>query len=393
MQDKNDQSRRKFIQQTSIIGAGVLLANPLQLFSQTNKIHKMSKNIKSKGYAGKDEQGKLVSWNFERRPVGDNDIMIDVKFSGICHSDIHTIKGHWGKQQYPQVPGHEIAGIVSAVGKNITKFKVGDQAGVGCMVNSCMKCESCKNGEEQHCETTGMVGTYGSPEQSSPTGITQGGYSTNIVVTEHFAINIPNNIELQYAAPLLCAGITTYSPLMKAKFKKGDKIGVVGIGGLGHIAIKLAVSKGAEVYAFTTSPSKVNDIKGFGAKEVIVVDSADKLKPWFGKMDFMISTVPYAYEMSDYISCVKPYGFFTQVGQPINGELMINNTNMIFNRVNFNGSLIGGIPETQEVMNYCAENKIYPQIQIIKAEEINEAWEKVVNKEARYRYVIDAATI
>lgn len=393
MQDKNHQSRRKFIQQTSIIGAGVLLANPLQLFSQTNKIHKMSKNIKSKGYAGKDEQGKLVSWNFDRRPVGDNDIMIDVKFSGICHSDIHTIKGHWGKQQYPQVPGHEIAGIVSAVGKNITKFKVGDQAGVGCMVNSCMKCESCKNGEEQHCETTGMVGTYGSPEQSSPTGITQGGYSTNIVVTEHFAINIPNNIELQYAAPLLCAGITTYSPMMKAKFKKGDKIGVVGIGGLGHIAIKLAVSKGAEVYAFTTSPSKVNDIKGFGAKEVIVVDSADKLKPWFGKMDFMISTVPYAYEMSDYISCVKPYGFFTQVGQPINGELMINNTNMIFNRVNFNGSLIGGIPETQEVMNYCAENKIYPQIQIIKAEEINEAWKKVVNKEARYRYVIDTATI
>lgn len=393
MQDKNHQSRRKFIQQTAIVGAGVLLANPLQLFSQTNNLHKMSKNIKSKGYAGKDEQGKLVSWNFERRPVGDNDIMIDVKFCGICHSDIHTIKGHWGKQQYPQVPGHEIAGIVSAVGKNVTKFKVGDQAGVGCMVNSCMKCESCKNGEEQHCETTGMVGTYGTPEKSSPTGITQGGYSTNIVVIEHFAIKIPKNIELQYAAPLLCAGITTYSPLMKAKFKKGDKIGVIGIGGLGHIAIKLAVSKGAEVYAFTTSPSKVNDIKGFGAKEVIVVDSADKLKPWFGKMDFMISTVPYAYEMSDYISCVKPYGFFTQVGLPINGELMINNTNMIFNRVNFNGSLIGGIPETQEVMNYCAENKIYPQIQIIKAEEINDAWKKVVNKEARYRYVIDTATI
>ena len=393
MKEKNDQSRRKFIQQTSIVSAGVLMANPLQLFSQINNLHKMSKNIKSKGFAGKDEQGKLVSWNFERRPVGDNDILIDIKFSGICHSDIHTIKGHWGKQQYPQVPGHEIAGIVSAVGKNVTKFKVGDQAGVGCMVNSCMKCESCKDGEEQHCETTGMVGTYGTPEKSSPTGITQGGYSTNIVVSEHFVIKIPKNIELQYAAPLLCAGITTYSPLMKAKFKKGDKIGVVGIGGLGHIAIKLAVSKGAEVYAFTTSPSKVNDIKGFGAKEVIIVDSAEKLKPWFGKMDFMISTVPYAYEMSDYISCVKPYGFFTQVGQPIKGELMINNTNMIFNRVNFNGSLIGGIPETQEVMNYCAENKIYPQIQIIKAEEINDAWKKVVNKEARYRYVIDTATI
>lgn len=393
MQNINNLTRRKFIQHSSMAAAGVLLANSLQLFSQTNKSNTMSKNINSKGYAGKDEQGKLVSWNFERRPVGDNDILIDIKFSGICHSDIHTIKGHWGKQQYPQVPGHEIAGIVSAIGKNVTMFKIGDKAGVGCMVNSCMHCESCKNGEEQHCETTGMVGTYGAPEKSSPTGITQGGYATNIVVTEHFAIKIPDNIELQYAAPLLCAGVTTYSPMMKVKLKKSDKIGVVGIGGLGHMAIKLAVSKGAEVYAFTTSPSKVNDIKGFGAKEVIVVNSINDLKPWKGKLDFMISTVPYAYEMSSYIDCVKPNGYFTQVGQPINGELMINNTNMIFNRVNFNGSLIGGIPETQEVMNYCAENKIYPQIQIIKAEEINEAWEKVVNKEARYRFVIDAATI
>lgn len=385
-------SRRKFIQQTALAGSGILLTNSMQLFAQQNS-NIMNTTTKSKGYAGKDENAKLDLWHFERRAVGDNDILIDIKFSGICHSDIHTIKGHWGKQKYPQVPGHEIAGIVAAIGKNVTKFKVGDQAGVGCMVNSCMECDSCKSGEEQHCETTGMVGTYGTPEKSSPTGITQGGYSTNIVVTEHFAIKIPKNIDLQHAAPLLCAGITTYSPLMKIEMKKGDKIGVVGIGGLGHMAIKLAVSKGAEVYAFTTSPSKVNDIKGFGAKEVIVVDSAAKLKPWFGKMDFMISTVPYAYEMSDYISCVKPYGYFTQVGIPIDGELKINNTNMIFNRVNFNGSLIGGIAETQEVMDYCAEHQIYPQIQIIKATEINEAWEKVVNKEARYRYVIDASTI
>jgi uncharacterized zinc-type alcohol dehydrogenase-like protein len=392
MSDSKNSSRRKFIQQTAIAGTGILLTNSMHLFANQNS-NIMNTTTKSKGYAGKDESGKLEFWNFDRRAVGDNDILIDIKFSGICHSDIHTIKGHWGKQKYPQVPGHEIAGIVAAIGKNVTKFKVGDKAGVGCMVNSCMACDSCKNGEEQHCETTGMVGTYGSPEKSSPSGITQGGYSNNIVVTEHFAIKIPKNMDLQYAAPLLCAGITTYSPLMKIEMKKGDKIGVVGIGGLGHMAVKLAVSKGAEVYAFTTSPSKVNDIKGFGAKEVIVVDSAAKLKPWFGKMDFMISTVPYAYEMSDYISCVKPNGFFTQVGQPINGELMINNFNMIFNRVNFNGSLIGGIPETQEVMDYCAAQKIYPQIQIIKAEEINEVWDKVVNKEARYRYVIDASTI
>ncbi|OYU83841.1 MAG: Zn-dependent alcohol dehydrogenase [Flavobacterium sp. BFFFF2] len=388
----NNQSRRQFIQQSSAAMAGVLLVNPLDIFSQTNKSNAMSKNIPSKGYAGTDEKGPLVSWPFERRPVGDDDILIDIKFSGICHSDIHTIRGHWGKQQYPQVPGHEIAGIVSAVGKNVTKFKIGDQAGVGCMVNSCMQCDSCKNGSEQHCETTGMVGTYGAPEPSSPTAITQGGYATNIVVKAHFAIKIPNNIPLQYAAPLLCAGITTYSPMIQVKMKKGDKMGIVGIGGLGHMAIKLAVSKGAEVYAFTTSPLKVKDILGFGAKEVIVVRSAADLKHWFGTLDFMISTVPYAYEMSDYISCVKPFGYFTQVGIPINGALKINQTNMVFNRVNFNGSLIGGIPETQEVMDYCAAHQIYPQIQLIKADEINDAWNKVVNKEARYRFVIDAAT-
>ncbi len=386
-----DNSRRKFLQQSALLGAGLMFAAPLDFLSQSKNL-KMSSNIKSKGYAGTNEHGKLTAWNFERRPVGDNDILIEIKYSGICHSDIHTIRGHWGKQQYPQVPGHEIAGVVTAVGKNVSKFKVGDKAGIGCIVNSCMKCESCKKGLENYCETTGMVGTYGTPETSSPTGITQGGYSNNIVVTEHFAIKIPADMDLQYAAPLLCAGITTYSPLMKYKVKKGDKIGVVGIGGLGHMAIKLAVAKGAEVYAFTTSAAKVNDIKGFGAKEVIVVDSADKLKPWKGKLDYMISTVPYAYEMSAYIDCVKPFGHFTMVGMPVNGQLAINNFNMVFNRVNFNGSMIGGIPETQEVMDFCAKNKIYPQIQIIKAEEINDAWDKVVNKEARYRYVIDGTT-
>ncbi|RYY37817.1 MAG: twin-arginine translocation signal domain-containing protein, partial [Sphingobacteriaceae bacterium] len=247
MSNDNNRSRRKFIQQTAIAGAGLALAEPLQVFAQANNKMAINQNIKSRGYAGKDVAGKMAPWNFERRAVGDNDILIEIKYSGICHSDIHTIKGHWGPQKYPQVPGHEIAGIVTAVGKNVTKFKVGDQAGVGCMVNSCMQCDSCKSGEEHHCEAGGMVGTYGTPEVSSPTGITQGGYANNVVVTEHFAIKIPKNIELKYAAPLLCAGITTYSPMMKVKFKKGDKIGVIGIGGLGHMAVKLAVSKGAEV--------------------------------------------------------------------------------------------------------------------------------------------------
>lgn len=392
MSDTKNPNRRTFIQQTTLAGAGIMLASPLKLFSQTTNTLDMSSNISSKGYAGRNEERKLESWNFERRPVGDNDVLIEIKYSGICHSDIHTIRGHWGPQKYPQVPGHEIAGVVTAIGKNVTKFKVGDQAGVGCMVDSCMECKSCKSGEEHHCETTGMIGTYGTPDKTSPSGITQGGYSNNIVVKEHFAIKIPNTIDLKYAAPLLCAGITTYSPLMRENFKKGNKIGIVGIGGLGHIAIKLAVSKGAEVYAFTTSATKKEDILSFGAKEVIVVDSMEKLNPYKGKLDYMLSTVPYDYDVASYASCVKPYGHFTQVGMPINGHLSLNNFQMIFNRVNFNASLIGGIPETQEVVDYCAKNKIYPQIQIIKADEINDAWDKVVNKQARYRYVIDALT-
>ncbi|MDN5286596.1 MAG: molecular chaperone GroES [Mucilaginibacter sp.] len=389
----NNPSRRKFIRQSAAAGAGIMLAGPVKLFAENNSKTNLMKNITSKGYAGHDKASKLTLWNFERRAVGDNDILIDVKFSGVCHSDIHQIRGHWGDQPYPQVPGHEIAGIVSAVGKNVTKFKVGDKAGVGCMVDSCMECTSCKNGEEHHCDNHATLFTYGNPDKTSPSGITQGGYSNNIVVKEHFAVKIPESISLQNAAPLLCAGITTYSPLTRADFKKGDKVGVAGIGGLGHLAIKLAVAKGAEVYAFTTSESKRQDILGFGAKEVIVVDSPDKLKPYAGMLDYMISTIPYAFEVSDYLTCVKPYGSFTQVGQPKGGLFTINNTNFMFSRVNYNSSLIGGIPETQEVMDYCALNKIYPQIQIIDVKEINEVWDKVVNKQARYRYVIDMATI
>lgn len=395
MKSENNHSkkgRREFLQQTTLASAALMLANPLQLFSNETNTRAMNKNIKSKGYAGKNAIDKLEQWNFERRPVGDGDVLIEIKFSGICHSDIHTIKGHWGPQQYPQVPGHEIAGIVTAVGKNVTKFKIGDKAGVGCMVDSCMKCDSCGNGEEHHCETTGMIGTYGTPDKTSPSGITQGGYSNNIVVKEHFVIKIPNNMDLKYAAPLLCAGITTYSPLIRENFKKGDKIGIIGIGGLGHVAIKLAVSKGAEVYAFTTTAAKKENILSFGAKEVIVVDTIEKLNPYKGKLDYMLSTVPYDYDVASYASCVKPYGNFTQVGMPINGHLSLNNFKMIFNRVKYSASLIGGIPETQEVVNYCAQNNILPQIEIINASEINKAWDKVVNKEARYRYVIDAST-
>jgi len=392
MEKGNNISRRKFIQQSTVVGTGIMLAGSTAFGKQENEAVRPLENIKSKGYAATDTSGILSPWEFERRPVGDNDILIDIKYASICHSDIHQMKGDWGPQQYPQVPGHEIVGVVSAVGQNVTKFKVGDRAGVGCMVDSCMECDSCKHGEEHYCENGKTLFTYGYPDKTSPSGISQGGYSTNIVVKEHFAVHIPDHISFQEATPLLCAGITTYSPLMKTQFNLGDKIGVAGIGGLGHMAIKLAVSKGAEVYAFTTSPDKVNDILSFGAKEAIVVDDISKLAPYKGKLDYMISTIPVNYDIASYASVVKPNGFFTQVGMPAGFEEKLNYFPLALSRVNINVSLIGGIPETQEVVHYCADNNVRPQIQIIKADQINDAWKKVLNKEARYRYVIDAAT-
>jgi len=387
MTNKSNLTRRDFMRLSAMAGGSLLLTKSMNLFAGTNPA---IQNIPSRGYAAVDTSGKLVPWKFERRPVGDHDILIDIKYASICHSDIHQMKGHWGPQQYPQVPGHEIVGIVTAVGKKVTRFKVGDRAGVGCMVDSNPECESYKQGEEQYCPDTTF--TYGYPEKSSPTGISQGGYSNNIVVRDHFAVHIPKQLRFQDAAPLLCAGITTYSPLMKFHLKKGDKVGVAGIGGLGHMAIKLAVSKGAEVYAFTTSPGKVKDILAFGAKEAIVVDDLKKLAPYRGKLDYMIATIPAQYDVAAYASVVKPYGTFTQVGMPEKFELTLSAIGLSINRVNFNASLIGGMKETQEVINYCADHKILPKIQVIKAEQINQAWEDVVNKKARYRYVIDAAT-
>ena len=315
------QSRRQFIQKSALVCAGMMIAKPMLAIendsNNSNNNIDMSKNIKSRGYAATDASGKLSPWEFERRPVGDNDILIDIKFASICHSDIHQMKGHWGPQQYPQVPGHEIVGVVAAVGKNVTKFKVGDRAGVGCMVDSCMECESCTHGEEHYCENGKTVFTYGYPMPTEPTGISQGGYSNKLVVRDHFAVHIPEHISFQEAAPLLCAGITTYSPIIDAQLQVGEKVGVAGIGGLGHMAVKLAVSKGADVYAFTTSPDKVEDIKSWGAKEVIVVDETFKsMQPYFKTLDYMICTIPYQFNAAPYVSCVKPYGQFTYVVVP-----------------------------------------------------------------------------
>ncbi|QSX32357.1 NAD(P)-dependent alcohol dehydrogenase [Shewanella avicenniae] len=379
----HDHNRRKVMKFTGAVGMGAMLAGPMNVFAS-----QASGNIQSRGYAAFDESGKLKPWKFERRPVGDNDVLIDIKFASICHSDIHQEKGHWGQQKYPQVPGHEIVGVVAAVGKNVTKFKVGDRAGVGCMVGNHYHQHA--TDEEQYNPDT--IFTYGYPDDRSPTGISQGGYSNNIVVEENFVMHVPKNISFEEAAPLMCAGITTYSPLMRADIKPGMKVAIAGIGGLGHMAIKFAVSKGAEVYAFTTSPSKVKDILAFGAKEAVVVDDLSKLGAYNGQMDYLLSTIPYDFNVAAYAAVVKPYGTFTQVGMPIKSEVTVNALYLAFSRVNFNASLIGGIKETQEMVDYCAANNILPKIQKIKATEINDAWESVVNKEARYRYVIDAST-
>ncbi len=387
-QDETNTDRRDFIRNTALVGSGLLISGAAPAFAASDKGSKM--NTPSKGYAAVDTSGTLVPWTFERRPVGDDDVLIDIKFASICHSDIHQMKGHWGPQVYPQVPGHEIVGVVAAVGKNVTKFKVGDRAGVGCMVDGCTDKDGCEHGGEQYHPDTTF--TYGNPYKKSPTGISQGGYSTNIVVRDHYAVHIPETISFEEAAPLLCAGVTTYSPLLKFDLKKGDKVGVAGIGGLGHLAVKLAVSKGAEVYAFTTTAEKKDDILGFGAKEVIVVDGPEAFGPYKGKLDCMICTIPYAFNVAAYASVVKPFGFFTQVGMPEAFEVTVSAIGLANSRVNFNASLIGDMKETQDVVNYCAENGIVPQIQKISGEEINQAWDDVVNKKARYRYVIDTAT-
>lgn len=390
MDNRSKESRRDFIRQSALVGTGVLLSRSGTLLAQGASPRRNSP-VASRGYAARDESGHMSPWSFERRSLRDDDVLIAIKFAGVCHSDIHQLRGHWGPQPYPQVGGHEIAGIVAAVGKSVTRFKVGDRAGVGTMVDSCRSCASCRSEGEQYCDD--VLWTYGSADKSDPTGITQGGYSDKIVVREDFAIKIPATLKLEHAAPLLCAGVTTFSPLMHASINRGDKVGVAGIGGLGHLAIKLAADQGAEVHAFTTSASKVNDIRAFGAREAVVVESVDQLAAHNGSLDYMISTIPYHFDVGAYASTVKPYGSFTQVGVPIRGELTLNNFQFIRNRVNYNGSLVGSIARTQELVDHCARTKIHPQVEVIRAREINEVWNKVVNKEARYRYVIDASTI
>jgi uncharacterized zinc-type alcohol dehydrogenase-like protein len=350
--------------------------------------------VKSKGYALYSKHGKFTPYEFTRHALGDKDVLIDIQYAGICHSDIHTVKGEWGDVKYPLIPGHEIVGKVSRVGKNVTKFKVGDFAGVGCMVNSCGECEYCKVGKEQYC-TKGMVGTYGSPDYFHNNEYTQGGYSNNIVLTENFAIKVPQNADLKKVAPLLCAGVTTYSPIQHKQVKHGDVIAVAGFGGLGHMAVQYAVKLGAKVTVFDITEEKRADALKMGAVKYVNVNNADDLKGLDNTFKVIISTIPTKYDLNMYLKMLKLDGDLVVLGFPAvnnlpsitSGEILFAGTRKI------SGSLIGGIPETQEMLDYSVKNDIYPQVEVIDVNKLDEAYQNVLRGEVKFRYVIDMNTM
>lgn len=339
-------------------------------------------------YAAPSATGDLVPTTIERRDVGAHDVLIEIKYAGICHSDIHTVRGDWGPQTYPLAPGHEIAGIVTEVGSAVTKHAVGDRVGVGCMVNSCGECANCQAGEEQYC-LKGMTGTYGAVDRDGT--ITQGGYSTHVVVTEDFVVRIPEGIELDAAAPLLCAGITTFSPLRHWGAGPGKNVAVIGLGGLGHMAVKLAHAMGAEVTVLSQSLKKQEDGLRLGADHYYATSDETTFNDLAGSFDLIINTVSAAIDINAYLRLLTLDGALVNVGAPAE-PLPVQVFSLIGGRRSFAGSAIGGIRETQEMLDFCAEHGIGAEIEVIPAEKINNAYERVLASDVRYRFVIDAAT-
>lgn len=334
-------------------------------------------------------EGPFKLTTIERRDLQPHDVLIEIKYAGICHSDIHTARGEWGPVNYPLVPGHEIAGIVTQVGSAVTKYAVGDRVGVGCMVDSCRECVNCHKGEEQYC-LNGMTGTYGAIDRYGH--YTQGGYSTHIVVTEDFVVRIPDNLELDVAAPLLCAGITTYSPLRHWGAAPGKKVAVVGLGGLGHMAVKIAHAMGAEVTVLSQTLKKKEDGLRLGADHYYATSDPETFTKLAGTFDLIVNTVSAKIDVNAYLSLLALDGTLVNVGAPAE-PLSVNVFSLIPHRRSFAGSMIGGIRETQEMLDFCAEHRITPEIEIISANQIDEAWERVLASDVRYRFVIDISTM
>lgn len=344
-----------------------------------------------KAYGAADKDADLIKVNIDRRAVTANDIEIDILFCGVCHSDLHTVRNDWGGTIYPTVPGHEIVGRVTKVGSDVTSVKVGDLAGVGCMVDSCQTCESCQQDLEQYC-LNGWVGTYNGADKHLE-GYTFGGYSEKVVVNENFVLKIPVNLNLAAVAPLLCAGITTWSPLRHWKVGKGSKVAVVGLGGLGHMAIKLAKGLGAEVTLFSRSTDKIQDAKNLGADNVIISTDENQMTTVNNRFDLIIDTVPYAHDINPYISTLTISGTLVLVGYLGPLDPFLNSVSMILGRKSVAGSLIGGIAETQEMLNFCGENNIVSEIEIIKMQDINTAYERMLKSDVKYRFVIDMESL
>ena len=344
--------------------------------------------IPAASYAAFDPASPLRYWDFERRDVRPDDVEIDILFCGVCHSDLHAAKDEWGQMNRPFVPGHEIVGRVAAVGDKVTRYKAGDLVGVGCLVDSCLHCSECEEGLEQYCDHA--VGTYMGVETGTGKP-TYGGYSSKIVVKEHFVLKIPENLDPAAAAPLLCAGITTYSPLRHWKVGPGQRVGVVGLGGLGHMGVKLARAMGAEVVVFSTSPSKIEDAKRLGAHEVVISKDAEAMAGEAGRFDFILNTVAAPHNLDPFINCLKRDGTLTLVGVPDAPHPSPGVQGLIFRRRSLAGSLIGGIPETQEMLDFCAAHGITADIEMIPIQQIDEAYDRMRRSDVKYRFVIDVA--
>jgi len=343
------------------------------------------------GYVTHSAQDRLAPWSFDRRDPRPDDVLIDILFCGVCHSDVHSARNEWGNAAYPMVPGHEIIGSVASVGSKVTRFKVGDSVGVGCMVDSCQHCNPCLGGLEQYC-AEGATDTYNGTDRRDRMP-TYGGYSKNIVVSDKFVLNVPEGIDLRGAAPLLCAGITTWSPLRHWKVGKGSRVAVIGLGGLGHMGLKLAKALGAEVTLFTRSPGKEADARRLGAHRIVISTDASQMMAVKGQFDLIIDTVPMIHDVNSYIPTLALDGTLVLVGFLGDLDPMLDTVPMIKGRKSVAGSLIGGIAETQEVLDFCGRHGIAADVEVIKMQDINESFERMLRSDVKYRFVIDMASL
>lgn len=391
----HNQNRREFLASAITLSAGYAvlpLAGSTGYAEAAQIAVAAGEGFSSRAYAASSATSGLSPVDIMRRPLRPDDVLLDILYCGVCHSDIHFARGEWGPIVAPTVPGHEIIGRVRAVGNSVTRYKVGDIGGVGCMVDSCGTCDNCKRGLQQYCLNHKAVFTYDSvdPTTGKPT---LGGYSDKIVVKEDFVIRIPPHADLAATAPLLCAGITTFSPMQHWKLAAGQRVGIIGLGGLGHVAVKLAVARKAEAIVFTSSPGKLEDAKRLGAKDAVLSSNQEALRRYANSLDLIIATVPRSFPMQPFIDLLQFDGTLVNLGALDTLKQEISGVGLALGRKSLAGSIIGGIPETQEVIDYCVSRNIKADIELIRIQDINKAFDRVVGKDVRYRFVIDMSSL